>query len=107
MRLVFNEVNIQHTTYENYFGKKGLQKAVSEAKQFEKVHGKLPTRRDLVIINRVILNQTWKDYNINSWNDFVKYVFVDVNKKTNGYYCQSRKYMSTCVNVINKWKNVC
>lgn len=82
LQLTFGKVN---NKFEHWKGKKGLIKAKNKALNFYKIHKRLPksTEKQMEGISNASNNKTWKNQGIQNWNDFLKFVFGQVNLRSN------------------------
>jgi len=85
MRSVFGEVNVNTR---KYIGKKGLEIAKYELKEFRKRTGDLPSykNKEFVSIINAAHNKRWEKFGINSFNDLLMYVFEEVNRVSPNTY---------------------
>lgn len=72
----------------DYRGKLGLELAKVELRIFEKLHKKIPTANDESIeeVSGAIENGYWEKFGIESWNDLLRIIFGELNKRGNNYY---------------------
>lgn len=77
LKHVFNCVNKIRNKYN---GKKGLNMAIRELKEFEKSNGRLPKTRDMNSISTKIYNGGWLAFGIKSWKDILNLAFMEENK---------------------------
>jgi len=75
---VFGEVNLIQNVY---ISKQGLQRAISELKEFYKKNKRLPTTYDKGMggILRAIKRGEWQNWGIIKWNDILDRTFGQVN----------------------------
>jgi len=74
---VFGEINYEP---DKYIGRKGLNRAIQELKEFKTKFGKKPTSTNKGIngILSAIRRGEWKEFGINSWNDLLMHTFGEV-----------------------------
>jgi hypothetical protein len=77
---VFGEVNKENNLYTGY---KGVLRAKKEMIRFELKYGRKPRagEREMAGIEAAIKRRYWKNLGIERWNDMLKEVFGEVNKK--------------------------
>ena len=75
--LVFGEINYEPN---KYLGRKGLNRAIQELREFKTKFGKKPTSTSKGIsgIYTAIKRGEWKEYGINNWNDLLMDTFGEV-----------------------------
>lgn len=71
---IFGEVNFRMNLY---VGKKGLETAVKELREYKKKTGKLPTSKlkQFGGISNATRTGRWKDFGIDSWKKIIDYAF--------------------------------
>ena len=62
-----------------YKGRRGLDRAIKELKEFKIKHGKKPTTKDMDTFYKIIRKGKWKEFGINSWNDLLRSTFGEVH----------------------------
>lgn len=84
LKSIFGEVNYGSSKYK---GKRGLERAVQELKEFYQKDGKKPTLIEIAMsgIYNAIQKGEWIDFGIKTWNDLLKFVFGEVNYVRNKY----------------------
>ncbi|MDH5402051.1 MAG: hypothetical protein OEY49_06135 [Candidatus Heimdallarchaeota archaeon] len=85
MRSVFGKVNVNTR---RYMGKKGLEIAKYELREYHKRTGELPSHKnkEFVSIINAAHNERWKKFGIKSFNDLLMYVFGEVNRVSPNTY---------------------
>jgi len=84
LMFVFGETN--RRIQGEYSGSNGLQKAKKEALEFQEKEGRKPFFSELRYIADFIYKGNWIEFGIERWNDFLSYVFGELNKHPTGYY---------------------
>jgi hypothetical protein len=78
----FGEVN-----YGKYKGKRGLEQITIKMRTFNDEHGRMPLSTDdgFSEIASFAVRGTWKEFNINTWNDLLFKTFGEVNTEQGKY----------------------
>ncbi|KKN26583.1 hypothetical protein LCGC14_0873210 [marine sediment metagenome] len=63
-----------------YKGRQGLDRAIKELREFEKIHGKMPTSvsKGMPRIYNTIRRGEWREFGIDEWNDLLRSTFGEV-----------------------------
>ncbi|MHA1147373.1 MAG: hypothetical protein ACTSR8_03940 [Promethearchaeota archaeon] len=86
LKTVFKDIKIERDKYK---GKKGLDNAIQDLRDFEKSSGRKPTSKDVGMknIQNTIRRGIWKEFGVNYWNDLFKIAFgvSNVRRKRSKY----------------------
>jgi translation elongation factor EF-1beta len=86
-----------------YVGKKGLERAIKEIKDYKKKMKKNPSVPEMDSIYRAIKKGNWKKYGINCWNDILYNAIGEVNVERKDY--KGKKGLEKAIKELKTFKD--
>jgi hypothetical protein len=86
-----------------YVGKKGLERAIKEIKDYKKKMKKNPSVPEMDSIYRAIKKGNWKKYGINCWNDILYIAIGEVNVERKDY--KGKKGLEKAIKELKTFKD--
>lgn len=99
LKATFGEVNQEPY---KYTGRKGLDKAIQDLKDYKNKNGKKPISADMDTIYKIIREGGWKAYGINTWNDILLSAFGEVHLDREKY--RGKKGLDLAIHEMKNFK---